>query len=204
MPILAKRKNFSDEAHFALGGYVNQQNCHIWDTENPRAYIEKPTHPKRDTVWCGGIIGPFFLESKQGEAVTVNGDGYRAILNEFLFTKIEEEDIGNIWFQHDSATCRTAEATLDVLRPVFEDRIISRRADVVWSPRSYDLTPLHYYSWVAVKDKCYADKLETIDALQKNNREGIGEIQLHTIDNVLKNCTDCLGYCMARRGSHLN
>ena len=53
------------------------------------------------------------------------------MLNEFLFTKIEEEDIGNIWFQQDGAMWHTAEATLDVLRPVFEDRIISLRADVV-------------------------------------------------------------------------
>ena len=53
------------------------------------------------------------------------------ITNEFLFTKIEEEDIGNIWFQQDGATCHTAEATLDVLRTVFEDRVISRRADIV-------------------------------------------------------------------------
>ena len=42
---------------------------------------------------------------------------------------------------------------LDVLRPVFEDRIISRRAVVVWSPWSYDLIPLDYYLWGAVKDK---------------------------------------------------
>ena len=80
-------------------------------TDNPHAYIEKPTHPKRDTVWCGfwsrGIIGPFFFENEQGENVTVNGDRYRAMLNEFLFTKIEEEDIGNIWFQQDGATCAT-------------------------------------------------------------------------------------------------
>ena len=55
-------------------------------------------------------------------------------LNEFLFIKIEEEDIGNIWFQQDNATCHTAEATLDLLRPVFENRIIIRRADVVWPP----------------------------------------------------------------------
>ena len=45
------------------------------------------------------------------------------MLNEFLFTKIEEEDIGNIWFQQDGATCHTAEATRDVLSPVFEDCI---------------------------------------------------------------------------------
>ena len=36
----------SDEAHFDLGENVNKQNCRIWGTENPRAYIEKPTHPK--------------------------------------------------------------------------------------------------------------------------------------------------------------
>ena len=76
-------------------------------------------------------------------------------------------------------------------------------ADVVWPPRSCDLTPLDNYLWGAVKGKCYADKPEIIVALKGNIREAIGEIQLHTIDNVLKNWTDRVGYCMARRGSHL-
>ena len=67
------------------------------------------------------------------------------------------------------------EATLDGLRPVFEDRIISRRAGAVW--------PLVKCR----QGKCYADKPETIDALKDNIRETIGEIQLHTIDNMLKN-----------------
>ena len=106
------------------------------------------------------------------------------MLNEFLFTKIEEEDIGNIWFQQDSATCHTAEATLDILLPVFEDNITSPRADVVWPPWSCDLTPLDYCLWGSVTDKCYADKPDTIDALKDNIREAIGEIQLHKIDNV--------------------
>ena len=83
------------------------------------------------------------------------------------------------------------------LGPVFEDRIISRRADVVWPTRRCDLTPLDYYLWSAVKP-------ETIDALKDDIREANGEIQLHTIDNVLKNWTDRAGYCMANRGSHLN
>ena len=60
---------------------------------------------------------------------------------------------------------------------IFENRIISRRGDVVWPPRSCDLTPLDYYLWGAVKDKRYAD----------NICEAIGEVQLHTIDNVFKN-----------------
>ena len=52
MPILAKKIIFSDEAHFDL---------------------EKLTRPKRVTVWCDfwsrGIIGQFFFENEQGEAV---------------------------------------------------------------------------------------------------------------------------------------
>ena len=82
------------------------------------------------------------------------------------------------------------EATLDALRPVFEDRIISRRAYVLWSPQNCDLSLLGYYLWGAFKDKCYADKLVTIDALKDNIREAIGEIQLYTIDNVLQNWTE--------------
>ena len=89
------------------------------------------TLKSRVTVWCGfcsrDIIGPFFFENEQGVAVTFNGNSYRAMLNEFLFTKIEEKAIGDIWIQQDCATCYTAEATLDVLRSVFEDR----RADIV-------------------------------------------------------------------------
>ena len=63
------------------------------------------------------------------------------------------------------------------------------------------MTPLDYYLWGAVKDKCYADKPETIDALKDNIREAIGGIQLHTIDIVLQNWTDRVSYC---RDSHLN
>ena len=37
-----------------------------------------------------------------------------------------------------------------------------------------------------------------------NIREAIGVIQLHTIDNMLKNWTDRVGYCMASWSSHLN
>ena len=45
----------------------------------------------------------------------------------------------------------------------------------------------------ADKDKCYANKPETIDASKDNIGEAIGEIQLHAIDNVLKNWVDRVG-----------
>ena len=98
----------------------------------------------------------------------------------------------------DGITWHTVAATFDILCPVFEDRIISRRADVVWPSRIWDLTPLDYYLLGAVKYKCYADNPETIDALKGNICEAIGEIQLQTIDNVIKNWTDRVGSVLFR------
>ena len=67
----------SDEAHFHLVGYVNEQNCRILGSENPIMIIEKPLYLQRVTVWCSfwaeWIIGPHFLENEAGAAVSVNG-----------------------------------------------------------------------------------------------------------------------------------
>ena len=153
MPIFGKKIIFSNEAHFDLGGYVNKQNCRIWGTENPHAYIEKPTHLIRvSTVWCGfwsrGIIGPFSS----------------------IFLGIV---IGPCWtnFCSHKLKRRILVSTGRRYVPHSRSYIISRIADVIWPPRSYGLTPLDYYLWDAVKDKCYADKPVTIDALKDNIRE---------------------------------
>ena len=71
--------------------------------------------------------------------------------------------------------------------------------------RSYTLSHYQQQSWCRLDYYLWgADKSETIDALKDNIREVIGGIKLYTIDNVLKNWTNCVGYCMSSRGSHLN
>ena len=92
----------------------------------------------------GGIIVPFFFENEQGAAVKANGERYRAILNEFLFQKIEENDMDNIWFEQEGANGHIANVTIDLLRTVFENRIIRQNSDVNCPPRSCDLSLLDY------------------------------------------------------------
>ena len=64
---------------------------------------------------------------------------------------------------------------------------------MVTSELRFDAVGLLFVKW-AVKDKCYADKPETINAIKDNICEAIGEIQLHIIDNVFKNWNDGVGY----------
>ena len=89
-----------------------------------------------------------------------------------------------VTFGFNRTALSATQAKLHFFRLVFGDRIISRKVNGVWPPRSCDITPLDYYLWDAVKDQCYAVKPATIDALKNNIREAICEIQLHTIDNA--------------------
>ena len=70
-------------------------------------------------------LGYFSFENEQEAAVTHNSERYLAMLNEFL--KIEEDDMGDIWFQQDGATCHLANVTIDLLPTAFGNRIISRQ-----------------------------------------------------------------------------
>ncbi|GFX33993.1 uncharacterized protein TNCV_911951 [Trichonephila clavipes] len=155
VPDFHKRILFGDEAHFWLNGYVNKQNCRIWSEANPQVYVETPLHPEKLTVWCalwaGGIIGPYFFKNDEGHNVTVNDDRYRAMITNFFIPELNNHDVQELWFQQDGATCRTARATIHLLKDTFGDRLISRFGPVNWPPRSCDLTPLDYFLWGYVK-----------------------------------------------------
>ena len=109
------------------------------------------------------------------------------MLNKFFFRKIEENDMDDIWFQQDGATWHTANVKIDLLRTVFENRMNSWNTDVNWPPLSCDLTSLYYFMWRAVKDKCYANYPETIEALKHEIEVTIHRIEAQTIEDVLKN-----------------
>ncbi|GFV24925.1 uncharacterized protein TNCV_883911 [Trichonephila clavipes] len=64
VPDFHKRILFSDEAHFCLNGYVNEQNCRIWSEANPQVFVEIPLHPEKLTVWCALWAGGILLQKR--------------------------------------------------------------------------------------------------------------------------------------------
>ncbi|GFX45764.1 retrovirus-related Pol polyprotein from transposon opus [Trichonephila clavipes] len=78
----------------------------------------------------------------EGHNVTVNGNRHRAMITNFFIPELNNQDVQELWFQQDGATCHTARATIDLLKDTFGDRLISRFGPVNRPPRSCDLTPL--------------------------------------------------------------
>lgn len=206
-PFFYRSLIFSDEAHFWLNGYVNKQNCRIWSDENPHVALQKPLHPDKVTVWCavhaGGVIGPYFFE-ENGRRVTVNGERYRTMLNGFFFPAVDQNNLQDLWFQQDGATCHTATVTMDLLKRKFGDKIISRNGPVNYPPRSCDLTPCDSFLWGYVKSQVYADNPTTIQQLKTNIERVIREITPDLCERVLKNWVERMRCVQRSRGAHMN
>ncbi|GFV34274.1 uncharacterized protein TNCV_991951 [Trichonephila clavipes] len=78
------------------------------------------------------------------------------MITNFFIPELNNHDVQELGFQQDGATCHTARATIDLLKDMFGDRLISRFGPVNWPPRSCDLTPLDYFLWGYVKSLVYA------------------------------------------------
>ena len=96
---------------------------------------------------------------KNDRHVTVNGERYRAIFEDYLWSELDELDINDMRFQQDGATSHTARVTIDLLKGKFGERVISRNGPVKWPPRSWDLTPLDFFLWGHIKSLVTGSKL---------------------------------------------
>ena len=78
-------------------------------------------------------------------------------------------DVDDVYFQQDGATCHISSETIGHLCEKFPDRVISRKGDYNWPPRSCDLTYLDFSHWGYVKDKVYANPPQSIKKLREDS-----------------------------------
>ncbi|GFV36993.1 uncharacterized protein TNCV_4545811 [Trichonephila clavipes] len=111
--------------HLSLRVHLRPKSVDFQDAENRQ-------HPCRSTIWHEknplclfglNALGKIKLLSHNG---TVNGDRYRAMITYFFIPELNNHDAQELWFQQDGATCHTARATIDLLKDMFGDRLISR------------------------------------------------------------------------------
>jgi hypothetical protein len=73
----------------------------------------------------------FFEE--EGVTVTVNSERYVSMLRNFLHPRmeeiVEEEELGDVWFQQDGTAALTAQNSINVLGEIFPGRLVSLRGN---------------------------------------------------------------------------
>lgn len=195
----------SDESHFHMNGFVNKQNCRIWGSANPRAVYQRKMHSMKCTVWCGvtyeKIIGPYFFEDVNGNAVSINAERYRHMIKTYLLPAVADNEL--MWFQQDGATAHTAKLSMELLREIFGKRIISRNSTFNWPSRSPDLSAPDYFLWGYLKDKVYINKPKSIQQLKKNICDEIKAINPKVLAGVMENSIKRAQLCEAENGGHL-
>ena len=108
-----------------------------------------------------------------------------------------------MWFQQDGTTAHTARATIKLLRQTFGHRIISRNTEILWPPRSPDLTPPDYFLWGYLKERVYINKPQTIQQLKDKISAEIRGLQPELKITVMANAIERERLCKAGNGGHL-
>lgn len=108
------------------------------------------------------------------------------------------------WFQQDGATAHTSNTAMPVIRELFPNKVISRRGDISWPPRSPDLTPMDFFLWGYLKSKVYDTNPRSIEALKENIQREMANITELTCRAVVDSFRRRLQECRDRNGLHLD
>ena len=191
----------SDEAHFHLNGMVNQQNCHYWTLENPRQLHAKPLHNPKMTVWCtvgkASVIGPYFFEDNNDNAVTLNSEHYTEMIDNLIVPELrwKHVPIWCVWFQQNRAIAPSARASMDVLCLLFSDCLFPGLLPL--------LGPLPFVIISYLKAHVYKHKPYTLEDLKEGIHVEVAQIDWAMLERAEVNFQEHLQKCINENGHHM-
>ena len=110
MDLSTEEKVFIVEYYFRSYG-SGRQTTRFLGFERPYVTVQKPLHSTRVTIWCAvsahGILGPYFIEDEEGNALTVTQERYRdMVIGPFLqdlrrFCRARGLHMNRQWYQQD-------------------------------------------------------------------------------------------------------
>lgn len=167
---------------------------------------EQPLHSDKCTAWCAisglGVIGPLWFEEDE-RSVPITKERYIEKIRTFQQALIDRGiNLEEQWLMQDGATPHTANLTMTFLNENFNGRLISKRSDFVWAPRSPDLNPLDFFLWGYCKSNVYRSKPKTITELKSEVERFLAEIPLDMCQRVIGNFRKRIDKCIACNGAH--
>ncbi|GFT21838.1 DUF4817 domain-containing protein [Trichonephila clavipes] len=201
------------EAHFSFHGDVNNHNCPIWATSNPREYTQKPLHSPKGTAWCVWFHGfiyhrTLFFETQCSVngliTETVNAQRYLTLRRETVVPcLIQRGQIPNVTFMQDGATSHTANPVKAFLVQTFGKTESSRRCRYPWPPWSPDLTPADFWLWGYLKSRVYLSGPSSLSELKDAIRREVSSIHPDVLDSTVAGFVTRLECLLPCGGGHV-
>ena len=137
--------------------------------------------------------------------MTVTGARYQEMLEWKLVPQLARQRIplSRPWFQQDGAAPHTTHGVLAYLGEVFPGKVVSKGGDVMWPPRSPDLSPLDFFLWGHLKAQVYATPLKSLGKLQRRLRVAIRSIPLSSVRAAMDQVPTRARLYLRRRGKDL-
>lgn len=150
-------------------------------------------------IWVGGIIGPFFFDGGN-----VNASSYLEMVQKQIVPTIEREmDLEEVVYMHDGAPAHYARVVRHYLDETFPDRWIGRRGWIDWPARSPDLTPADFFLWGVVKDRVYATKPQSLQALKDAVTTQMRSLPQRFCQSACQSVRERLQLCRDLNGEHI-
>jgi hypothetical protein len=101
-----------------------------------------------------------------------------------IFGFVFEPDKCDCSFQQDTATCHTANETMNILRHFFGDHLISRN---IWPPHYPELTLPDFFLWGHLKERAYNDNPHILNDVKKAILQALNNITPTVLRHMLHN-----------------
>ena len=101
---------------------------------------------------AGDVLGPYFVQGTLNTREYLRIVRYNVVQRDLLALVV---DMGQLWWQQDGAPAHTSDNAMRYLQGQSPGKVIIRRGDVSWPPRSPDLAVSDFFAWSYIKQQIW-------------------------------------------------
>ena len=134
----------------------------------------------------------------------MTADIYLEKLKKEIVPAIESQaNLRKMFYMHDGAPAHYTKSVRAFLDDKFRDQWIGRRGPIEWPARSPDLTPTDFFLWGFLKDRVYATKHQTLQALEHAIITEMRSVSIELCRRVCQSVPERLQLCKESEGGHI-